>query len=175
MGVLSNLTPDHWADSVEEIDLDRLRAKGFAALLLDLDNTLVPWMTFDVSQEVSDWLDEAREKGFRVCIVSNTRRGGRLARLAGRLDLPFVASGFLGMKPGRHSFTAAVRLLGVSREKCAVVGDQIFTDVWGGNRSGMYTIKVKPRAAREFFGTKISRVLERVVFRVMDRRANPPA
>jgi HAD superfamily phosphatase (TIGR01668 family) len=170
MGILSGLTPDEFVESVEQIDLARLRTRGFRGLLLDLDNTLVPWMTYDVSPEVEGWLREAQSAGFGLCIVSNTRRGGRLAKIAGRLGLPFVGSGFLGMKPGRRSFFEAMRLLGLGPGECVVVGDQLFTDVWGGNRSGMYTIKVTPRATREFFGTKITRMLERAVFRVLRSR-----
>jgi predicted HAD superfamily phosphohydrolase YqeG len=53
----------------------------------------------------------------------------------------------------------------VSASQTAVVGDQIFTDIWGGNRAGLYTILVQPLAWREFMGTKISRMAEYFVLR----------
>jgi len=60
-----------------------------------------------------------------------------------------------------------LEIMGVSGDQAAVIGDQIFTDILGGNRAGLYTILVKPLARREFMGTKIARSLELLVLRYL--------
>lgn len=103
----------------------------------------------------------------KICIVSNTRYPGRLRRLAEKLQVPFVKG---RLKPRKSAFRPALELLGVAPERAAVIGDQIFTDILGGNRLGLYTILVRPLSRREFFGTKISRIFERMILRAL-----PPA
>ena len=88
------------------------------------------------------------------------------------MGCPAVGAGFLGMKPRTLPFRRAMHRLGVQPPHTVMVGDQIFTDVAGGNRAGLYTIRVEPIAQREFFGTKFSRLLERLLFRLIDRRPN---
>jgi HAD superfamily phosphatase (TIGR01668 family) len=170
MGLLALLTPRRFVARVTEIDPDGLWADGYRALLLDLDNTLVPWMTIDLADDVRSWLGRVRERGFSVCVLSNTRRGRRLAQIEEMLGCPAVGTGFLAMKPRRTPFARAMARIGAEPSHTVMVGDQIFTDILGGNRAGLYTIRVEPIARREFFGTKLSRLLERLVFRLLARR-----
>lgn len=151
-------------DSVTSIDLERLRDMGIIALLIDLDNTLVPWRSTEVASEIGEWILRAKEQGFSFCIVSNTRTWKRLEHLASELQVPFVRR---GLKPRRHGFRAALKLLQVEPSNAAVVGDQIFTDILGGNRLRLYTILVRPLERREFFGTRISRILENIVLKFL--------
>lgn len=159
--------PDRTADSVAEVDTCELRELGIEALLVDLDNTLVPWHGYEVPDSVLEWLRRAEGQGMKICIVSNTRYPGRLRRLAEKLQVPFVKG---RLKPRKSAFRPALELLGVAPERAAVIGDQVFTDILGGNRLGLYTILVRPLSRREFFGTKISRIFERMILRAL-----PPA
>lgn len=148
--------------SVQDIDPEALRARGIEALLLDLDNTLVMWRSHDLRAEVSAWVARAREAGLRLCIVSNTSSVRRVEPVARQLGIPFAVR---AAKPSRRAFRRAADLLDVSPEKAAVVGDQVFTDVLGGNRAGMLTILVNPiNRDREFISTRMMRVLERLVW-----------
>jgi len=65
------------------------------------------------------------------------------------------------LKPRRKGLAAALEMIGSESARTAMIGDQVFTDVLGGRRMGMYTILVKPMARREFVGTKVSRLFER--------------
>jgi HAD superfamily phosphatase (TIGR01668 family) len=171
MGLLDLLAPRRFADRVTDIDLGRLWEAGYRALIIDLDNTLVPWMTQDLTDDVRSWLEGAKERGFAICVLSNTRRRRRLEWVERALGCAAVGAGFLAMKPRRAPFRTAMARIGADPSQTVVIGDQIFTDVLGGNRAGLYTIRVEPLAKREFFGTKLSRLLERLLFRLIGRRA----
>jgi len=135
-------------------------------LLLDLDNTIVPWRSYEIAPEVAEWIRKAC-LGMKVCIVSNTRSFKRLERLASELKVSYVRR---GAKPRRVGFREALSLLGVESCKAAVIGDQVFTDILGGNRLGAYTILVRPIHRREFIGTRVSRLAERIVLSLLRRR-----
>jgi len=160
---LRMLCPDRFCEGgVTDIAPEDLRDLGIRAVLLDLDNTLVGWQRHDVPDAVVAWLDALRSEGLGLYLVSNTRFGRRLESLSRRLRIPYVRRAW---KPRRRGFAAALRALGARAEETAMVGDQMFTDVLGGNRMGLYTVMVKPMARREFLGTKISRAFERALLR----------
>jgi HAD superfamily phosphatase (TIGR01668 family) len=161
------LCPDRFVESVLCIDPVKLSANGFRAALLDVDNTLVGWQRADLRSAVAEWVGSLKEAGLKVCIVSNTRSDGRLEQLAERLGVPFVRRPW---KPRRRGFLQAMSLLGVNPGETVMIGDQMFTDVLGGNRAGLTTIMVRPLARREFAGTKISRAVERVLLSWFRRR-----
>ena len=156
--------PDRMAESVEAIDPAELLGLGIEALLIDLDNTLVPWHGYDVSDAVLGWLRNVESQGMKVCIVSNTRYPGRLKKLAEKLEVPFIKG---RLKPRKSAFRPALELLKADVKNTAVIGDQILTDILGGNRLGLYTILVRPRSRREFFGTRISRIIEKAILRAL--------
>lgn len=154
--------PDIVVASVQEIDPEALRARGIRALLLDLDNTLVMWRSCDLRAEVSAWVERARGAGLRLCIVSNSSSARRVEPVAQQLGIPYTAR---AAKPSRRAFRRAAALLGVEPSQAAVVGDQLFTDVLGGNRAGMLTVLVNPiNRNREFISTRIMRLVERLVW-----------
>lgn len=164
--------PDIVAASVQDIDPQALRARGIEALLLDLDNTLVMWRSHDLRAEVSAWVERAREAGLRLYIVSNTSSARRVEPVARQLGIPYAVR---AAKPALRAFRRAADLLDVPPEKVAVVGDQVFTDVLGGNRAGMLTILVNPiNREREFISTRMMRVLERLVWGGIHADHAPP-
>ncbi len=164
------LRPAELRPSIFALDLDKLRNRGIRALIVDLDNTLVAWRHPQPTPDVHDWLARTRAGGFQVCIVSN---GGarRVEAFADACGTPCVGN---AVKPRRAAFRAALVCLGVQPHEAAVVGDQIFTDVLGGNRMGLYTILVKPMSTREFLGTRVVRRMERWVLAYLRRRGQLP-
>jgi len=163
MGRLLELCrPDESVPRVTDIDPARLISMGFEALLVDLDNTLLPWKSSEVPEDVREWLGRAKTLGMKLCIVSNTHNPRRLRRIADALGVDSLDR---ALKPRRAGFARAAEKLGCPKERAAVVGDQILTDIVGGNLAGMHTILVKPMHPREFIGTKISRLLEKLIRR----------
>ena len=129
-------SPKRYVASVDRIDLDTLWADGKRAILLDHDNTLVPRDTEQVPAAVSAWLDAARAKGFKLCMVSNNWH--------------------------RDQVMASARELG---HEAVLIGDQLYTDVWSGNFAGVDTILVKPQATQDLWYTQIFRIFERRALR----------
>lgn len=153
------LKPRLHVDSLHDIDFDMLYESGIKAILLDLDNTIVPWNTEDFSPDIIDWLNRLIQKGFKLCIVSNNSEE-RVMSAATSLGIPAISN---AVKPRTKALRKALELLDVQKNEAALIGDQVFTDVLGGNRLGLYTILVTPLAKKEFIGTKINRILERLV------------
>ncbi len=154
--------PDESVSRVTDIDLTRLTSRGMEALLIDLDNTLLPWQSSEVPADVREWVERAKASGLKLCIVSNTHNPRRLRRIAEELGIEWLDR---ALKPRRASFVRAAERVGCSVERAVVVGDQILTDVLGGNLAGMHTVLVAPMHPREFVGTKINRLIERLIRR----------
>ncbi len=162
------LCPKRHVESVQEINLHDLKEKGIKGIITDLDNTLVCWNDEAVLPAVTKWLKEAKEKGFQVCIVSNNNKE-RCEQLSWNLELPAI---WQAVKPRRRSFLRALKMMDLQPYQAAVVGDQVFTDILGGNRLGLYTILVKPLSRREFVGTRCVRQFEKVVLFGLKKRGH---
>lgn len=157
------LYPDLYVKSLLDIPLQELQQGGKKAFILDLDNTVTEWNSNEIGEEVARWFAQVKERQFKACIISNNG-AKRVEKVAQSLGIPFISR---AVKPRRASFRRALALLEVAPEAAVVIGDQIFTDIMGGNRAGLFTILVAPIARREFFGTKISRLLEYFVLKRM--------
>jgi len=155
------LFPDVYVESILDLPLEKLYVLGIRAFILDLDNTVTEWNNREVREEVHLWAKKAKEEGFQACIASNNSRA-RVLAVAEELDIPFVHK---ARKPRRRAFYRAMAAMGSSPQETAVIGDQIFTDILGGNRMNLFTILVVPLHPREFFGTRIMRKLEKPVLR----------
>lgn len=153
---MSLLTPDRYYTSVEAVDLSDLRACGIRAMLLDLDNTLMARFTGEIRDGVHGWIGRARGEGFGLCLVSNNWHA-RVHAAADELGIPLVAR---AVKPLPFAFTRGMRQLGVQAGETAVVGDQIFTDVLGGNLAGATTVLVQPLSRRDLPHTLLLRLIE---------------
>lgn len=153
---MSLFTPDRYYTSVEAIDLEDLRSLGVRALMLDLDNTLLPRDTGEIRAELREWAVRTASAGFAMCLVSNNWHE-RVHAIADQLGIPLVAR---AIKPLPYAFRRAMRLLGVQPSDCAVVGDQIFTDVLGGNLIGATTVLVEPLSRSDLPHTLLLRLIE---------------
>ncbi|WP_436664305.1 YqeG family HAD IIIA-type phosphatase [Alicyclobacillus acidoterrestris] len=163
---LQSLMPNEYASSIYEIDLERLWNQGIRLILTDLDNTLVPWNHPDVPEDLATWLNKAHARGFHVCIVSNNS-SGRVEEFAALSGLPAVGA---AKKPKPVGFLEALQRFDMRAEQAVMVGDQLFTDVRGGNRLGIYTILVLPIESKEWWGTRIVRNVERMAMPLLRAR-----
>jgi HAD superfamily phosphatase (TIGR01668 family) len=159
--VLRWLQPASQVPTVYDIDLAALHAQGIRGLILDLDNTIVPWGSRQPGPQLPGWIAAAREAGLRLCIVSNNM-GSRVEALATMLGLPVVTG---ALKPRRKALRRALTVMGTTADATALVGDQVFTDILGGNRLGLHTILVRPQGRREFLLTRFVRIIERALLR----------
>ncbi|MBD2872503.1 YqeG family HAD IIIA-type phosphatase [Paenibacillus arenilitoris] len=157
--MFERLLPHMRVNSVYEINLDELESRGVRGIITDLDNTLVGAKEALATPELVLWLDAVRARGFHVVIVSNNN-DSRVGRFASPLNIPYIHA---ARKPAAKAFRKALQLLGLGPEQTVVIGDQMMTDVLGGNRMGLYTILVTPIApADEGVMTRVNRMIERV-------------
>lgn len=155
--MLKKLYPNAYISSLMDIDPEFLTQKGIRGLILDLDNTLVAWKTGVFEPEMVNHLKSYKDQGIKLCVVTNAMNK-RVTALVKPLGIPWVAR---AGKPSRRPFVKALKILETNEAETAVVGDQLFTDVLGGNRMGLFTILVTPINKREFIGTRFVRVAEK--------------
>lgn len=159
--------PNLHVESIYEIDLDALRQVGISGLITDLDNTLIEWDNPQTSDELMEWVRKLKNQGFQVVIVSNNRNAKRVAFFAEKLGVYYISR---AKKPTLTAFTRALDLLGLQPGQAVMVGDQLLTDIFGGNRAGMHTILVKPMKDTDSFFTRFNRAAERIVIRALRKR-----
>ena len=154
------LCPKAYLPSIVDIRIEWLKGKGIKGVLLDLDNTIVRRDSYLFAADVLDYLEELYKQGYAVGILSNSG-SKRVRTIAAQLALPAVEN---AGKPTARAFRLGMEMLGTKPEETLLVGDQIFTDVLGGNRAGLHTILVTPLPGKDFIGTRlITRPLERLI------------
>ena len=160
--------PDNRVRSVAEIEPQALAGLGIKGVILDLDNTLVLWHQEEITPETLEWLKQLQAAGIKLCILSNSIFGKRSERIAKRLGCPNVRQ---AKKPTKGGFRRALQALQLPPQELAMVGDQMFTDILGGNRMGITTIMVEPIHPHEFPYTRyISRPPERMLLRYFSKK-----
>lgn len=142
------LIPDHLIDSVYDLTPERLTARNVRLVLADLDNTLARYRERDPSEGIRLWRQQLEEAGISVFILSNGRRPNRSKRFAQGLEVDFISH---AGKPRAAAFRKALERTGCPPEQALMVGDQIFTDIWGAHNAGVTAVLVQPVALDSWF------------------------
>ena len=136
-----SLIPCHLAESIYWLTPQRLQKAGVKLVLADLDNTLTPYEQALPSPQLAAWKEALAAGGVSLFVVSNSRKSRRCPDFCEALGVPYVRH---AGKPGTKGFREALSQTGIRKEEALVVGDQIFTDILGGNRAGVTTLLVEP-------------------------------
>lgn len=155
------LSPDLYYASLEAVDLDALAAQGVRSLLVDLDNTLLPRDTGELPACSLDFAERVRAAGMSACLVSNNWHK-RVSAAAESLGFELVPR---ALKPLPFAFLRGLALMKGERHAAAVIGDQLFTDILGGNLLGMRTVLVPPLSCSDLPHTLLLRRLEALALR----------
>ena len=150
------LYPNAYFDRVEDITIQFLKENKIKVLILDVDNTLINYKK-ELSQEVINWVNDMKGQGIKLYILSNSNDKQKVEKLANTLGISYR---YFAKKPLKSGFLKIQKELGIEPDKIGVVGDQIFTDIIGGNRCKMFTILVEPIDKKEFWYTAWKRPLE---------------
>ncbi|MBO7399074.1 MAG: YqeG family HAD IIIA-type phosphatase [Clostridia bacterium] len=138
--MLDKFYPDFRAESVLTADFAKLYDRGVRFIVFDADNTLVSYEETEPSERIIEFVRGLTRAGFGMCILSNGHKE-RVKKLAAILGMSFEGDAF---KPSRKGFRRVFAQYGVTGSETLVVGDQIFTDVWGASRSSCLSLLVKP-------------------------------
>lgn len=132
--------PKRSAKDIYEITPEFLCEQGVKLLLMDLDNTLSPYIVDDATEELKGWIENLKRGGIEPFIFSNNK-GDRPMLFAQQLGLEYVK---LAKKPRQAMLQRVLADKGYTPAETAIIGDQIYTDVLCGSIGGLYTIVVKP-------------------------------
>ena len=180
MGLFSWIYPDEYLDSAYEIDYEKFYEDGFRGVIFDIDNTLVPQDA--PSDERSDaLLRRLKDIGYQVMLLSNNKEprvkmfletmkerdqeerqnqsgsdAGESTKQGTKIEYIHKAG-----KPSRKGYRRAMEQMGTNTGNTRFVGDQLFTDVWGARRTGIYSILVKPMDPHEEIQIVIKRKIEK--------------
>lgn len=150
------LTPDYLFGSYREITPDFLEEQNLAFLLIDIDNTLAPYETAEPEEETKAWFAALAAAGIRAALISNNHPD-RVLRYNAPLSLPAYPD---AGKPRGTFYREAMTVLGAERERTAVLGDQLLTDVLAGKRLGLRAILVPPIRDKKTLFFRVKRAME---------------
>lgn len=166
---MKNFKPTWCVKDICDIPAQWLKDQGIRCVCVDLDNTLIPWDSDQVSQSVMMWLEQLKEADLSVVIVSNNTRK-RVESMSELLGCVCVAN---ARKPFNTGFKQVLaRQSDISTASFVMIGDQLFTDILGGYLNGFKTILVKPIGESDRFATRMTRYIERRVLRHMQKKYN---
>lgn len=163
--MLKKFYPAEYLDSVYQIDFDALYRKGVRGVLFDIDNTLVPHDA-PADGRAKELFGHLKELGIGTCLISNNQIG-RVKSFADSVGSVYIENAH---KPSVKGYRRGMELLGCDRNSTIFVGDQLFTDIYGANRAGLFTILVKPIHPKEEIQIVLKRYPERVVLFFYERQ-----
>ena len=151
--------PKAYFNNVREIKIDFLQKNKIKALILDVDNTLIDYDR-NLPKETIKWANELAGQGVKLYILSNSNKKQKVKKVAEDLGIEYE---YFAKKPLKFGFKKVQEKLDEKPEHIGVVGDQIFTDVIGGNRCNMFTILVDPIAEKDIWITRLKRPIENAI------------
>lgn len=157
--------PNLWLDSTYDIDFQQYYDKGYRGVIFDIDNTLVPHGA-PAEIKAIKLFEKLKNIGLDSCVVSNNKEP-RVASFAKKVKTKYI---FKANKPSRNGYLKAMEQMGTNVNDTLFVGDQLFTDVWGANRTGIYTILVKPINPKEEIQIVLKRIPEKFILWCYKRR-----
>ena len=151
--------PNSYLKNVQEITIEFLNKNQIKALILDVDNTLIDYYK-KLSDDIIKWAEDLKNQGVKLYILSNTNKKQKVQNVAEKLNIKYK---MFAKKPSKKGFMQICEELKLKPENIGVVGDQIFTDVIGGNRCKMYTILVDPVSKKDYWYTAWKRPIENIL------------
>ncbi len=159
-------TPNEYVKDFTCIDLAQLQKKGIKMIICDVDNTLVAHDEKVPSAAVHAFKEEVLKRGFLFCLISNNVNE-RVSIFAKELQVDYYPN---AKKPLSATYQKIINDYGIDPCFISAVGDQLLTDVWGGNRMNMYTILTHPLYTKDLVWTKFNRFIEQQVFKKLEKQ-----
>lgn len=152
--------PYEYFESVFDIDYTKLYDKGYRGLIFDIDNTLVHHGN-DSTKEIDDLFKNIQSIGFKTLLLTNNEEK-RVKRFIRNIDTLYICD---AGKPMVDNYLKAVEMMDIKKEEAVCLGDQIFTDILGANKSGIASILVKFIHLKEEKKIGIRRYVEKMILR----------
>jgi hypothetical protein len=164
---MKKLIPNIYQKDIYSINYKKLYKEGKRVLLFDLDNTLVPYNEYTSSPKTKKLINNLKEIGFQIYIFSNSIRGRKVKRVAENLDIDYK---LFSKKPFKHNFKKLIKKNNYKIEELVMIGDQMFTDILGGNKMKITTILIEQSSQDEAPLTKLIRILEKTTKKKLNKK-----
>ena len=165
MSFLETFYPNEIQESTYVIPFEEWKKKGYQGIIFDIDNTLVPHGA-DADERSIQLFQRLKSLGFETMLLSNNKEP-RVKRFNKEIGTGYI---YKAGKPGLKNYYKAMEKMGTVPENTLFVGDQLFTDVWGAKRAGIYSILVKPINPKEEIQIVLKRYLEKIVLYFYERQ-----
>ena len=162
---MDKFIPDIYQKSIYDINYKKLKKAGIKCILFDLGNTLVPYTTKVPTKKIKDLFAEL-SSDFKIIIMSNSGKN-RLRPFKEKLNVDVA---FKSHKPLKKKYKKILEIYNYKPEEVAAIGDQLMTDVFGGNRVGITTIFVNRIGPVEPITTRFNRILERKLLKKLNKK-----
>lgn len=159
--------PHGFTTDVTSLSPKALKAKGIALVLADLDNTLVSYGGTEPPQHIIQWKNELAQEQITLHILSNSRKPGRVEDFAQKLQVPYKTK---AGKPRKSAYSDVLTQYQLSQSQVLMVGDQIFTDIWGARGRNLYAVLVRPVALHDHFGRMLRYYILEAPFRALGNK-----
>lgn len=133
-----SLLPKVIVPALTDVTEELLHSRGIQLLMLDFDNTIVPYTTNTPTDEMEAWLQKMAVSDIQLCVVSNSKKN-RVKIFCEKYGIDCITH---ANKPFPKGIKACLGKYQINPPKCALVGDQIFTDTLGANGCGVTSILV---------------------------------
>ena len=161
-----SLLPKIIVPALTDVTVDLLRCRGIKLLMLDFDNTIVPYTTNVPTEEMHTWLETMGKSEIQLCVVSNSKKN-RVKIFCEKYGIPCITH---AKKPFTKGIRECLVKFNIPAWQAALVGDQIYTDTLGANSAGVTSILVKAIDNHNFW-LKARHVLEKpFIFAARKRR-----
>ena len=164
-GAFMILFPDLYYKNVQSIPIEDLIQNHVKGIAIDVDNTLIDY-TKVLSREVIAWINQVKERGIQICILSNSNKTDKVSKVANTLNIDYY---MFAQKPFKKGFKKILKKFQLPAENIGVIGDQVFTDVLGANRMNMISIYVEPINLKEYWYTKWQRPIEALILKARNK------
>ena len=162
---MKRFKPTYKIDKVSNIPFVLLERDNIKGIMFDVDNTLTT-IGKGITDENRKWLKEAKKLGYNICLVSNTFNVKKVKKIMNELDVHGLC---FARKPGTRVMSMALNIMDLKKEQVILVGDQLFTDIWGANNFGIKSILVNPLSKKEGPFTLIKRPFEKMVLKLLEK------
>jgi len=163
---MEKYVPDMYKKSIYDIDYKKLKKNGIKCILFDLDNTLVPYNIKEPTEKVIELFKKIKSLGLKIIIFSNSGKK-RLKPFKEILEVDCCPHAF---KPSPKKFIAIIEGYKYALDEVAIIGDQLLTDILGGNGVGITTILINPVSKRDHIFTWFNRFREKGIIKKLSKK-----
>ncbi len=163
--MIKRFLPDIYKESIFTINYKKLKKMGIKCLLYDLDNTISPAKEEIFYEETKELFDKLK-KDFKIILFSNNFPS-RVSKFGNYYDVDIAC---ISLKPFKYKYRYILKKYNLKKEEVASIGDQLLTDIQGGNKMGITTILVNPISKIDERETFLNRQIEKKIFNIFEQK-----